>query len=165
MKTGARKSLPFIAIGVSIMYALALFFGNSTLLGVTWIILGFLLTILMALMAWMAGIVVLKALFVVAAELSLLIFLTQSFCAAPMRAAQNNSAMTSLFTVGLVYIGFIFFNSLWDALKTKYSELKQKPRTIEWVVTVISFFLFVCLFLWELYLIINPIVASLCVYK
>ena len=161
----SKKSLPFVAIGISVLYAIVLLVGNSTLLGAVWIVLGILLSILMGLVAWMAGVAVIQSLFIVAAELSLLIFLTQSFCASSTRLVQNNSAMTSLFTVGLIYIIFIFFRSLWDVLKTNYKKIENRPRSAEKIITIIAFILFVILFLNELYLVIYPIFSSLCVYR
>src|SRR5689334_11222581 len=88
-----RQRLPFVAIGLSVIYGAVLVLGGTTLYGAAWIVFGFMLTVLMAIMAVMAGMAVIQSLFVVAAELSLLIFLTQAYCAAPGRLPQNNAAL------------------------------------------------------------------------
>jgi len=160
-----KKSLPFIAIGTSLLYIVVLFVTNATLIGSLWIVLGILLTILMAIVAVIAGMAVIKALFVVAAELSLLIFLAQAYCGVPIRMPQNDAALKSLFTVGILYIGFIFLQSLWEILKGHYNRVHGEGFRFERVVTTLAYVVFVGLFLWQLYLVVSPIVINLCVYK
>ncbi|HVM76552.1 MAG TPA: hypothetical protein VMU07_00090 [Candidatus Paceibacterota bacterium] len=160
-----KKSLPFIAIGTSLLYVLVLWATNATLIGSLWIVLGLLLAGLMAIIAVIAGMAVIKALFVVAAELSLLIFLAQAYCGVTNRLPESDEALRSLFTVGLVYIAFIFLQSLWDILKTHYTRVHGEGFRYERAITTAAYIVFVALFLWQLYLVVMPIVFGLCVYK
>jgi hypothetical protein len=93
------------------------------------------------------------------------IFLTQAYCLSPTRGRENDAALASLFTVGVVYIGFIFLKSLWDALTARYKLLVGEPQVARRVTTIAMFLLFTGVFLWELYLVMEPILAGLCVYK
>ncbi len=160
-----KKSLPFIAIGISILYLIVLFVTNATLIGSLWILLGILFAILMGVIAVIAGMAVIKALFVVAAELSLLIFLAQSYCSVSVHSIENNEALKNLFTVGILYIGFIFLQSLWSILKEHYQRVHGQGWRYERSFTTAAYVVFVCLFLWQLYLVVSPIVINLCVYK
>ncbi len=164
----SKKSAAVLALIVSLLYFAAIVTGNSVFLGIMWVILTILLSLLMIAIGIAAGVVVVKSLFVVAAELSLLIFITQSYCSAPgyLRLPSNNAAMGSLFTVAILYIiGFLFAQSLWNALKERYQKIGDRPGTWEKWVTAIAYFLFVGLFVWELYLIMSPIISGLCIYR
>jgi hypothetical protein len=161
----SKKSLPFIVIGISLLYVIVLAVTNATLVGTLWIVLGILLAALMAVIALIAGMAVIKALFVVAAELSLLIFLAQAYCGVPNRLAQSDLALKSLFTVGILYIGFIFLQSLWEILKARYTRVHGDGWRYERTITTVAYIFFVALFLWQLYLVVYPIVTNLCVYK
>ena len=158
---------PVAALLLFIIYLAATITGNTILLGIMWLALAAILAFLMMTVGVAAGIVVIKSLFVVAAELSLLIFVTQSYCSAPvsLRLPQNDAAMVSLFTIAIVYIGFLFVQSLWQALKETFTRIQKRPHSLEKWVAVAAFILFISWFIWGLYLIMNPIVLSLCVYR
>ncbi len=161
-----RRAVPVLALAIAVVYAIGIIVSNTAIAAFVWIVLTVLLGLLSIAIGLMAGAVVVKSLFAVAAELSLLIFLTQAFCGAPARHPANNAAMTVLFTIGMLYIAYLFFTTLRDELKGVYRRrLEEHPRTWEKVVTVAAFIAFVLLFVWELYLIVAPIVRGLCVYK
>jgi hypothetical protein len=158
--------VPVLALAIAVLYAIGIIVSSTAFAGLVWIILTILLALLSIAIGLMAGAVVVKSLFAVAAELSLLIFLTQAFCGAPTRHPANNAAMTVLFTIGMLYIAYLFFVTLKDELKGVYDRrLAEHPHTWEKVVTIAAFIAFVLLFVWELYLIVAPIVRGLCVYK
>jgi hypothetical protein len=163
----SKSSSAIIALIVSVIYFFTIITGNTALLGIMWIILAVLLGFLFMALGITAGIIVIKSLFVVAAELSLLIFITQSYCSIPSfsRLPQNNAAMNSLFTIAILYIGFLFIRSLWINLKESYKKVQNECNSWEKWITIVAFLLCIILFLWELYLVINPIVLNLCVYK
>ncbi len=163
--SGFKKQLPYLAIVISVLYVIVLFVTNATIVGSLWIVLGLLFTALLAVVALIAGMAVIKALFVVAAELSLLIFLAQAYCDVPNRLAQNDAALKSLFTVGILYIGFIFLQSLWGILKARYEKVHGEKFRYERTIRTAAYVIFVGLFLWQLYLVVSPIVTNLCVYK
>ena len=129
------------------------------------ILFGALLTVLIGVVAVIAGMAVIKALFVVAAELSLLIFLAQAYCTVSVHMPENDEAMRSLFTVGILYIAFLFLQSLWEILKTHYQRVHGDGWRYERTITTLAYVVFVGIFLWELYLVVSPIVTNLCVYR
>jgi len=161
-----KKRLPTIAAVITVIVLLlgSVFFG-SNFLEVTWIIDGTLLAVLILILALTAGFVVLKSLFLVAAELSLLIFLAQSYCSAPQRSAASNSALKSLLAVGFLYIVFSFAHSLYKALKENYQMVKREKLSIEKISSVFFYPMFIGLFVWEIYLVMQPIILALCINK
>lgn len=161
-----RRAIPVLALAIAVLYAIGIIVSNTAIAAAVWIVLAVLLGLLSIAIGLIAGAVVVKSLFAVAAELSLLIFLTEAFCGAPARHPSNNAAMTVLFTIGMLYIAYLFFTTLRDELKGVYRRrLEEHPHTWEKVVTIAAFAAFVILFVWELYLIVAPIVRGLCVYK
>ena len=164
-KASIKKSLPFVAIGLSLLYVFALLISGATVIGTTWVVFGILLAALVAVVAVVAGMAVIKALFVVAAELSLLIFLAQAYCSVPTRFPENDEALKSLFAVGILYIAFLFLQSLWGILKSHYERVHGDGWKYERTITTLAYVVFVGIFLWQLYLVVSPIVVNLCVYK
>ena len=84
----SEKSAAIIALIISLLYLAAIITGNSAILGFMWIIIVLLFGFLMIAITMTAGVIVVKSLFAVAAELSLLIFITQSELA---RTSQSQS--------------------------------------------------------------------------
>jgi len=121
---------------------------------------------LLCLITWsMAGLAVLRSLFVVGASLTLMIFITQTYCGLPDIARTGDDALTSLFGFGLLYVGFLFTKSLHSELKCGLKRFEdiyagKKP----WIMVTL-FAIFIGLFLWQLYQVMFPIVSNLCVYK
>jgi hypothetical protein len=130
-----------------------------------WLINFVLLAILLSVIMIIAGFAVLKALFFVAAELSLLIFLAQSYCAIPSRLDAGNQALKSLLAIGLLYIAVSFCRSLYKGLKKHYKSIKNERWSKEKTTAVSAFLIFTGLFIWQIYLVVNPIILNLCVYK
>lgn len=152
-----------------LLISILVFFGTkyfSVDLGNLGIILLIITLSILSLITWfMAGVAVFRSLFLVGASLSLLIFLAQSYCGVSGTVQSANDALKSLLGFGLLYIGFLFLGSL-------YKELNQSLRHLEdvyngkkpWVI-VILLALFIGLFMWQLYQVINPIISNLCIYK
>lgn len=124
-----------------------------------------LLVLMVALIGLVAEFMVLKSLFFVAAELSLLIFLAQSYCDVQGRTIPGDQALKNLLVFGLVYIGFTFCRSLYKALHEHYKVMKDDPWSKEKIGTITLFLIFTGMFIWQIYLIMNPIVLDLCVYR
>jgi len=153
----------------SIIITFLLFLGYS-LLGdrfnnSMWIITGIMLVVFIYLIMFIAGFAVMKALFFVAAELSLLIFLAQSYCDVKSRPAGSDEALQSLLIIGLVYIVYSFFRTLFDISKKNYQPVKNEKWSSQKVVSVALFLFFAGVFVWQMYVVVNPVIASLCVYK
>jgi len=128
------------------------------------IILGVLLVIMLSIVMVMAGFTVLKCLFIVAAELSLLIFLGQSYCAVPTRTPAGNSALGGLIIVGLLYIAVEFFRSLYNALKEQYKKIgNEQVKENKFGIAV--YLLFTVVFVTQIYQVVTPIIQNLCIYR
>lgn len=157
------------ALAVPITFFLGIYlFGNYFLEGI-WIAngiaLGIALGILLLLAAIIAGYTVIKSLFFVAAELSLLIFLALSYCDVPSRAVASDAALRNLLVLGFVYIGATFVWSLYRISKENYKKVENERWSIKKMVTVALFLVLAGSYVWEVYLVVNPIILNLCIYK
>ncbi len=113
-----------------------------------------------------AGLAVLKALFYVAAEISLLIYLSKSYCEVPASklTLASNNALKSLLVVGGLYIVISFGKSLIDKVKSDYKNIESEKWSWEKVTTVAFYLLFAFLIVWQIYRVIGPIIVNLCIY-
>lgn len=157
---------PLIA-GVVISTALLMgyHFLGSHLTIALWIVTAILLAVLLLIIIAVAGFIVLKALVLVATELSLLIFLAQSYCDVPNRSASSGEALKSLLAVGLVYVVISFIFSLHKVLKEDFKGIKDEKWSKDKIAIVVLALVFAGLFIWEIYLVVRPIVQNLCVFK
>jgi len=114
-----------------------------------------------------ASFATLKALFIVAAEISLLIFLAQSYCSIPdcQRSIESDGALKNILSFGLIYIICLFAISLWELIQKNYKEIKNDKPLIGKITVVGLFVIFTFWFIWEIYLVTKPIISDLCVYK
>lgn len=160
-----------LSIAGAAAIALATFVGaylsSVSYLGFAWIVIGTLLTIVITLMAILAGFVVVKSLFLIAAELSLLIFLAQSYCNVPLRTPASDDALRSLIFLGLIYVVVAFIQSLYETLKERYKKMNDRSGawSFQRIIVAALFFIFAGIFLWEIYLVMQPIILGLCVYR
>lgn len=158
-----------LALAASLLIALIFVFGThylgSYFTSAMWIINTITLGLLLSFFMIIAGFAVLKSLFFVAAELSLLIFLAQSYCAVPNRLAAGNDALKSLLVIGILYIAVSFFRSLYAAIKDNYKKVENEKWSWEKIFTVSLYLFFTFLFVWQVYRVMEPIVFNLCVYK
>ncbi len=127
------------------------------------------LLFLTALLWFIAGIVVFRALFEIGASFSLMIFIAQSFCSIENVPSQNLDALKSLFWFGIAFVIVRFINELWVQL---YGNKKAKPEATpglfndpnnippKGMVTLCA--IAIGLFLWQLYLVLGPIVQATC---
>ena len=115
-----------------------------------------------------AGLVVLKSLFVLGAELSLVVFLAQSYCGPGIdRTVQGDSALMSLLVLSLTYISYRFLKEVFEKLKNQAEQFRAVDGkwSKEAIFMFLLLFLFVGLFMYMLYLVISPIILGLCVYR
>jgi len=134
------------------------------LLGVMWIIIAILLSILVLIIMIIAGFTIMKSLFRISAGLSLIIFLAQSYCAGPVTST-GNIALMSLISIAFIYMLFDFFNTLYKAVTENFQKLKTQKGSFEKALFVLLFALFAYFFLWAIYEVISPIILNLCIYK
>jgi hypothetical protein len=112
-----------------------------------------------------AGFVVLESLFLVSAELSLLIFLSQSYCSISVRGAANDVALRNLLIVGIIYMALKSLSALRDALRNNFATFKKSKRIQHEVVVMVSFLFFTLLMVWQIYLVMDPIISNLCIFR
>ena len=151
----------FLAIALLVFVSAKAFNINLTGVGLWLFVISF---SLLCLITWsMAGIAVLRSLFVVGASLSLMIFLAQTYCDLPEELQTARGALASLFSFGLLYVGFQFIQSIREELKKGMKTFDEIYKGKKPWVMVILFAFFVGLFLWQLYQVVAPIVSNLCI--
>lgn len=130
-----------------------------------WILAGTLFAVSLSLVLIMAGILVVKALIHVSVGLTLIIFLSQSYCSSLLRNDASDDALKALIVLGLFYVTFEFFRLIIGSLMNykKKSNFSFSKRGA--VVTTIFFLVFLIYFVFAIYLVMNPIIGDLCVYR
>lgn len=107
--TERKNIIPIIsALLISTALFLAYHFLGNYLLGAVGITTLLLLCVLLSVFMFVAGFAVLKCLFLFAGELSLLIFLAQSYCDVPNRSVASEEALKNLLILDLSLLGLIF---------------------------------------------------------
>jgi hypothetical protein len=128
----------------------------------------------LCLITWfMASVVIFRSLFVIGGGLSLMIFIAKTYCDLPLSQHTADSSLQTLFYFGIMYLVWLFFNSLYkELLGDKETESKGSLKKIEEIydgkkplLIVIPYAIFIGLFLYQLYTVMNPIIHSLCIYK
>ena len=117
--------------------------------------------------AILAGFAIMESLLEIAVGLSLLIFLAQSYCATvPTYLSGGDDALKSLVAVGLLYIAFYFFRSLYKSLKGYLQKLQEGDGEKSWQKTtvIVLYLMFIFFFVWDIYSVMSPIINGLCVY-
>lgn len=154
-----------ISIAITLFFFLGTHFLGNYFAATMWIFNAVMLGLLLSFFMIVAGFAVLKSLFFVAAELSLLIFLAQSYCAVPSRLAAGDEALKSLLAIGILYIAVSFCRSLYEAIKNNYKKVENERWSWEKIMGVSLYLIFTLLFIWQVYRVVSPIVLNLCVYK
>jgi len=154
-----------LSLGITIIFAVDSNFFNHHLWNIAWVIIPIIFAASLMTIMIRAGFTIMKSLALVAAELSLLIFLSQSYCALPKHSAAGDDALKNLLIIGFLYITFIFFRSLYGALITDFEKIDDKKKLWQKILFIVLFLMFICWFAWEIYMVISPIVHGLCIYK
>lgn len=159
-----RENIPqFIAFIVIV--AVAVFFFNRYLPLAGYVLILITLSVLAIVTSILAGRAVMKALFWIGADLTLIIYLSQSYCAASekIRHADDSLKMLLVFGLGLVLIKFVL--SLYKEMSVHLKKFREiNDNKMPWIL-LIPFALFTGLFLLQIYQVISPIILSLCVYN
>ncbi len=160
-----KNILSLIIFVVVIIFLIGCYFFLGNNFGETvWIIGITILGIILLFIMLRAGLAVLKSLFFVAAELSLLIFLSQAYCSVSNRTITGDIALKNLLALGLLYIAFNFGLSLYKELRERYVEIRKEHQSKEKLFNIIFFIAFTVFFIWQIYLIVSPIIFNFCVY-
>lgn len=130
-----------------------------------WTFDGVMIIVFVYLIMFVAGFSVMKALFFIAAELSLLIFLAQSYCDLSVKPSGTKEALQSLLIIGLSYIIYNFIKSLLEVCKNRYRIIKNDKDRFFKIVSISLFIFFAGVFVWQIFLVVRPIISDLCIYK
>jgi len=166
-KLSKRKDIVslIIFIGIALVFLISYYFWGNHVVEAMGITAGIVWVVLILLIMLIAGFTVLKSLFLFAGELSLTIFLGQSYCSAQWRSSVSDEALRDLLVVAFLYIIVSFGRSLWGALKEYYKRVKKERWSIAKIFAILLFLIFIVWFLREIYLVVSPIILNLCVYN
>ncbi len=160
------RILPFLfAVSLTIVFFLDSTYFNNRALYVLAILALLALATVVSIIAIQAGFTILKSLFLLSAELSLLFLLAQSYCDATSVASAGDNALRTLVGLGIAYISYRFYVELKEALKKKLESLPQKGWPKEKVIVVLIFLFYAFVFIYGIYQVVSPIVLDLCVFK
>jgi hypothetical protein len=112
-----------------------------------------------------SGFVVLYSLFLVAAEISLLIYLADSYCALPNRLPANDSALKSILAIGFIYVTMRFYIFLRETWNENNKNVRNKKGMIHEKLFNAVFLLFIFYIIWLIGMVMSPIVNNICVFK
>jgi hypothetical protein len=155
----------WVAILLVAVSFLGFYFWGNKFTGGVWIGVVIVFAIIVFIISLFAGFAVVKSLFFLSGEISLLIFLAQSYCDVPVRSENSDNALKSLLVIGFLYIFIEFVRSIFKAVKTDYKIVKKDKWSKEKVITIFAYLFFIVAFLWQVYLVVFPIVNNICVYK
>lgn len=167
-KLGIKKEdVPriLIATAITICLLLGIYFLGSKFLLAMWIVNALLLGIVLIVIWIIAGFAIFKSLSVIAAELSLLVFLAQAYCETHIRSVSGDDALKTLIAIGIFYIIVAFLRSLIKESKTRYKVIGKDEKSWKKTATITLYLIFTILFIWDISLIVYPIINSLCVYQ
>lgn len=157
---------PFIfAISIALFFVFDTTYFHNRLVTTLWIFLAFVASILVAWLFLKAGFTVLRALFLLSAEISLLIFLAQSYCDVRLVTSPGDDALRGLLTLGIIYVSYEFFKHLKKALVDRLHSFPEKRWSWEKMLAVSLFLLFTVSFVWAVVQVVDPIVSNLCIYR
>lgn len=134
----------------------------NILLGVNVVMLTIFAVIVLALV----GVAIMEALFYISAGLSLIIFLSQSYCDALPHTSSGDSSLKFLIMTGFIYLVFQFFKIFYKGVLKYFEDFKKIKKEYFWKTILFVFFIIIALtFLSSLFQVIKPIILDLCVYK
>lgn len=139
---------------------------DNFLLKILWIIIGLLVVISISLVFVTAGFSVMRTLVKVSVGLTLIVFIGQSYCDSGMTTATSNEALGSLMGIGILYVIYEFFHTLFKTLvqyKNKVDTNDNDSKGSKWFV-IILFLFFITYFTWAIYEVMTPIILSICIY-
>lgn len=150
------------AIITALFYVDTHYLNHELLVGL-WILIAVVFTLLVFAVFLYAGFIVMKSLFYLSAELSLLIFLAQEYCDTQIRS--GDAALGWLVMLAILYISYKFLESLNDALKKRIEQIPEKEWSKEKIFIVGLFLFFSVLLVYMIYQVVSPIIGELCVYQ
>lgn len=131
------------------------------------VLLATVFTAIIAFLTINAGLLVVESLLLLGGELSLVIFLAQSYCAAGVtRTATSDHAVNSFIILALTYILYLFLKKIYEKLIEQGKSFKAVDGkwSLEAIFMFLFLLLFVGLFMYMIYLVISPIILGICIY-
>ena len=129
-------------------------------------------SILLAVLMVYAGMFVVRALVRVSVGLSLILFLSQSYCNVSHRTQNGDQALQWLVVLSLFYIVYDFLTYLWRKIDNKVLKKIERKNKISSKKDrkignffKITFLFFVVFSVWMVYQVVQPIFSDLCIYK
>lgn len=123
-------------------------------------------TILMLLILAVVGIAVMKALVYISAGLSLIIFLSQSYCDVLPHTSSGNESLRFLIMTSLTFLVFEFFKIFYEGMAKYFEKFKNMKKEYFLKTILVIFFIIIAFtFLSSIYQVTRPIILDLCVYK
>jgi len=160
-----ENAVPFVlAVSLAILFLLDKSYFDNQLLFLVWLTIGVAVSVVIAWIFMVAGFTVLRALFLLSAEISLIIFLSQAYCGVQIDASASDDALRTLIFLGVVYIVYEFFKALKKALENRLKNIPEKRWPREKIIVVLLFIIFTVAFLTSIYQVTEPIISNLCVY-
>lgn len=164
-----RRLERLIPIGLTVAVGVVVLYNSQYLRGWftngMWPIFVLAIAALLLILVVRVGFTVIKAFFLVSTELSLVIFLSQSYCSASRFTLASDSALRSLLLVSFSYIGFAFFGALYESLKESLAKIGEGRGTFRKIVVSAGYLLLAAICVGWIYAIMRPIVMSLCVFQ
>lgn len=123
-----------------------------------------LISVILIFITFIVGRSVVKSLFFVGAEVSLVLFIAQSYCGIGVdHTVQSDSALKFLLGISFIYIIFEFIRCLLKEIGEHTKEMEEaNKKKNHWLYSLLVY-VFAFLFVYQLYLVINPILQSLCI--
>ncbi len=158
----------FTALALSAILTVTAFldlnYFNHRLVTLVWVFIGTAFLMLIMWIIFKAGFTVMRTLFLVNAEIALLIFLAQAYCDVILTKMPSDDALKLVMVIGVAYISYEFFKRLLDALTTRFESVSRKLYTWEKICIIAVFLFFTLVFVYALYQVVNPIISNLCIY-
>jgi len=165
-----KEKSTIISVMLTVIFGI-LVFVDKTYLGnyLTNILLGaniVMLIILAVFVMVIVGVAVMKALVYISAGLSLIIFLSQSYCSALPHTVSGNSSLKFLIMTGLVFLVIEFFKIFYEGVSKYFDKFKKINKEYFLKTILVIFFIIMAFtFLSSLFQVMRPIILDLCVFK
>lgn len=173
-KFNVKEEKLFAAIFTFLVVAIAFidsnFFHNEIFKILAIADIGIFLVIVFVVMM-MAGIMVVRSLFFVAASLSLVVYLSEKYCSLPKELHTGDASLKTLIIVSLLLVMYDFFQSMLVSLKNYFdkinkSKINENNKLNRYDVFIVSLFVaFVFVFIVYIFNVVAPIFKDICIYK
>ena len=123
------------------------------------------LLIIVLLTSSLAAHAVMKSLFWIGADLTLIIFLSQSYCEVPDVMRKADDSLKTLLGIGLIFVVVKFIQSLYKEIPDHMNSFQEVNGNRKSRIFYIFFAIFTGIFIWQAYQVVSPIILNLCIYK